>query len=55
MTDIDAETIMHGLLADARIIGCIPAHLITPEMLAWAIEAQDEIARLIEKARRKAA
>ena len=51
MTQIDVEQIAHGTLEDARLLGCA-----SPDQLAhcldWLVEAQDEIARAIEKARR---
>jgi hypothetical protein len=50
VTDIDVDQIAHGLLTDARIIGCAsPAQLAAH--LDWLTEAQDNIARAIEKAR----
>lgn len=44
--------IAHSLLADAKLIGCAPRHMISAETLTWLIEAQDNIARAIEKGRR---
>ena len=50
VTQIDVEQVVHGTLADAKLLGCA-----RPEQLAscleWLIEAQDELARAIEKAR----
>ena len=49
MTEVDVDLIAHGLLQDAKLIGCA-----TPEQLGhhltWLEEAQDEIARAVEKA-----
>lgn len=48
----DLDMIAHSLLADAKLIGCAPRHMISAETLTWLIEAQDNIARAIEKGRR---
>ena len=50
VTQIDVEQVAHGALDDCRMLGCA-----RPEQLAscleWLIEAQDELARAIQKAR----
>lgn len=51
MTEFDADQIVYGLLESAKLIGPMPAHLFNASHLEWLIEAQDEIARAIEKAR----
>lgn len=51
MTEFDADQIVYGLLESAKLIGPMPAHLFNASHLEWLIEAHDEIARAIEKAR----
>lgn len=51
MSDIDVEHIAHGTLTDARLLGVASPDQLAP-CLEWLIEAQDELARAIEKARR---
>lgn len=50
MSETDVDQIAHGLLTDARIIGCASPRQLA-EHLEWLIEVQDNIARAIEKAR----
>ena len=54
MTDIDTDQICHAMLIDARVIGCATAGQLG-DHLEWLEEIQDNVARAIEKARRKEA
>lgn len=51
MTALDIEMIVVSMARDAKLIGCAERHQLTPH-LKDLIEAQDEIARAIEKAKR---
>lgn len=55
MTDTDlCEAIFHGLSRDARLLGCARAEQLEPYISELEAIA-DEIARALEKARRKEA
>lgn len=46
----EVESAVYSLLRDAKMVGCAPRSLLTPH-LEWLVEAQDEVARAIEKVR----
>ena len=50
MTEVDVDQIAYALLQDARLIGCATREQLSSH-LPWLVEAQDNIARAIEKAR----